>query len=776
MPRLPDLGFAGVLLAIAAVPLGAVYEHPAFVAVSVGALVLGGAIGVVGAWRRLPWYAVVALTAVVYLIVGVPLAVPTEAASRVLPTATGFRDLVTGTATSWQRMLSVDLPLGDFQALLVPALVVLLVATVVSVSLVLRTSRPGWAIAPAVGVLAFGIAVGGTRAVAPLVAGLAFVVVAPLVAGLAFVVVALLWAVRPVIADGRSFARGAAAAMLVLVCAAAGGLVVAGNPPAVSRQVLRTAVVPPFDPSHQVSPLVGFRNDVLPPGDAKRMLTVTGLPTGARVRVATLDDYDGLVFAVGDGAASASSGTFALVPSRIDRSRASGSRSSGLPATVSVTVDAYRGVWLPTVGDVESVTIGPPVSGSAAARPGAVDGTVYVNKETSTAAVRAGMTAGETYQVAAVVPSTPSLDQVAALRPGTAKQTKPAAVPAALAAVVKAHATGSTPGARLAAVTTWLRSGYVSDSGQGEPFSAAGHTAGRLQTLLTATPMLGDAEQYAPALALLARQLGFPSRVVVGFAGTGASGSQGTTTFTGADLTAWVEVQTSTGAWVDIDPNPKPRPVPSPQTEETQSVARPQTVLPPPPPSKNDTAVTQNRDGQKTKQDSGAPAWLLVLLEVLRIGLPILVIAAIVLAPLWAIALARLLRRRIRRRRDRAETTVSGAWNELEDAVHDSGPRLAAALHRASTRSEVAAAVGTPEVVRLAERAERSVFSRQVLTAAEVEAFWAETRDARRSIQATAPTRWERLRYHLTARSLVDGLTRWRLGRRAARQERRENR
>lgn len=55
--------------------------------------------------------------------------------------------------------------------------------------------------------------------------------------------------------------------------------------------------------------------------------------------------------------------------------------------------------------------------------------------------------------------------------------------------------------------------------------------------------MVGDAEQYASAMALFARQQGFASRVVMGFAPTEDERAQGDSlTFTGSDMDAWVEV------------------------------------------------------------------------------------------------------------------------------------------------------------------------------------------------------------------------------------------
>lgn len=71
--------------------------------------------------------------------------------------------------------------------------------------------------------------------------------------------------------------------------------------------------------------------------------------------------------------------------------------------------------------------------------------------------------------------------------------------------------------------------------------------------------MVGDSEQYASAMALMARDLGLPSRVVLGFlpknedgeitdARTEKTSGNGTKIeFTGNDVTAWVETNCRAG-------------------------------------------------------------------------------------------------------------------------------------------------------------------------------------------------------------------------------------
>lgn len=60
-------------------------------------------------------------------------------------------------------------------------------------------------------------------------------------------------------------------------------------------------------------------------------------------------------------------------------------------------------------------------------------------------------------------------------------------------------------------------SGWFSHGLSGDYPSTAGHGNYRIDQLLAGTAMVGDSEQYASAMALMARSLGLPSRVVLGF-------------------------------------------------------------------------------------------------------------------------------------------------------------------------------------------------------------------------------------------------------------------
>ena len=119
------------------------------------------------------------------------------------------------------------------------------------------------------------------------------------------------------------------------------------------------------------------------------------------------------------------------------------------------------------------------------------------------------------------------------------------------------------------ALSTWLHSeGWFSHGLQGEHPSMAGHGSHRLLSMLQGSGMVGDGEQYASLMALMARELGLPSRVVLGVIPKDGNGMLSSTRakqidghtvteFTGNDIEAWVEIELERFGWVPFFPTPK---------------------------------------------------------------------------------------------------------------------------------------------------------------------------------------------------------------------------
>ncbi len=535
-------------------------------------------------------------------------------------------------------------------------------------------------------------------------------------------------------APERGFAgvRSVIAAGVIMAIASVGAVAASvALPPTSTRTVLRTVIVQPFDPRDYVSPLAGFRRNWQPASTNAALFTVAGLPSGQRIRLATLDTYDGVVFSVGSADEATASGSFTRVPYRFDQSAVTGES-----VTIEVTIDAYSGVWVPTVGQFESITF----DGDAADLRNAF----YYNNTTGTAAVVGGISSGDAYTLNAVIADQPTTSELVNLVPGSATVPTPQGVPAELTVKLDEY-TKSVEGAgqRLVAMLAGLAAeGYVSHGvGADEPPSRSGHAADRLVELVTAPRMIGDAEQYAVAAALMADQLGFPARVVTGYAPQGS-------TVRGSDVAAWIEINTAQYGWVAIDPTPPMREIPDEVPEDTAVVARPPTIVPPP------VVNTERIDRQTTPESQqdlppDLDPVLQAVLAVLRVMGWSLIGLAILLSPFLVIIAAKIRRRRLRRRAPSSLEQISGGWQEFEDAVVDHGLSPAAS----ATRSEIASFAGGVQSEVLAAVADRAVFSPEQPHATDADSVWRAVEDLDRALDYGL-TRWQKVRARISLRSL----------------------
>ncbi|ERK69395.1 transglutaminase-like protein, partial [Leifsonia aquatica ATCC 14665] len=667
-------------IALAAVGLAAwsfwpVYQSAAFVVLLAATLVLGGAVGVLGAAFRWPSIVVAGAVALVYLGAGVQLAVPTEATGGgVLPTGAGFVDLVQATWLSWKQLVTISVPVGSYQALLVPAFILILLTTVVTVSVALRARTPETATLPPALLLLAGIALGsGTSAV-------------PLWLVLGLLALLLVWLIRfrlrrrsaalralgeqsglsvetPRERRSTALLTGVGALVMLVGASAVGIAAAVAVPPATDRQVVRTAVEQPFDPRAYPSPLSGFRSYLENPRADEPMLTVSGLPADGRLRIATLDTYDGVTYSVGSDGTTSASGSFTRVPYRLDQSRV-----RGTDHTVTVTVRDYRGPWVPGTGQLEQIAFH---GGDASTLAGAF----FYNDVTGTGALTTALRSGDSYTADSVVKPTVTAAGLEKAEPGSDAVPKPTVIPDELASVLQKYTAGVTgAGAKLAAALRGLaQDGYISHGiGPDEPASRSGHGADRITELLTDVPMLGDQEQYAVTAALMARQLGFPARVVFGFIAPADAASSATVTLTGSDVSAWIEVQTADG-WVTVDPTPPVRPVPPKQPEQPTEISRPQTNVQPPVdenPQQNDEPPQAQVDTTDQQPPNPLVETLLAILVV--VGWTLLILAVLA-APFLAVLAAKWRRRALRRSASTASERIVGGWREFADAAVDHG-------------------------------------------------------------------------------------------------------
>lgn len=723
---------------LVAFALWPIYRAPAFVVLVGVAITAASAIATGGALLRWPGWGVILAAVAVFTIIGVPLAVPGRTVYGVLPEPAGLLELYAGIALGWRQLLTIDLPVGSYQALLVPALVLLYLGVLLTLSIALRTPRP--ALAAALPALAFVLAVAIGREDAPLPFGAAV--------GLATALMLWMAVLRrhrrsdllraggsTRLVDGRTeILRGFTAALVLLLVAGAAGVGAAvAFPPEADRVVLRSLVERPFDPRDLPSPLAAYRAAFEPARADSVVLRLEGLPEGARVRLAALDSYDGVVFAVGSESVSAASGRFVRIPTEREPT------ADGVAATIRVELIESTGSWLPTVGDFRALQF----EGDAAAD---LRDRLRYNAMTGTAAFIGGTAGGLSYTLEAVVPPERAVP-LARSTAGASAVPGITAIPDELRSWLDGVTAGvDGDGPRLAAALEALaRDGYVSHGvDDDEPPSRSGHSVDRIAELLTRRPMIGDAEQYAVVAALIARELGYPSRVVLGY-GPLASG---TAELRSDDLTAWVELDLAGAGWIPVDVVPPIREIPPEEPVEPVPVSRPQNAVQPPvedPPVPDEQAPPEIEPTDRPDEN----ALLTLLLAIGRIVGIVLLVLALLAAPLMGVVAAKASRRRRRRSASDPTMRILGGWRELTDAAIDHG----VALPAGGTRRELADAIGRPQAGVLARVADRVDYAPEQPEPGEADRVWTAV-DAVRAALADGRSRRDRWRAALSVRSL----------------------
>jgi hypothetical protein len=732
-----DLVFAALLMAVACVASWPLYRDGwMFVAAAAG-LIGAVIVALVASVVRWPWFVQAPVAVAWGILIGVPAALPTvdgAVMAGVIPTYHGMGRLLEGSLTSWVDVISVDPPLGRFGDVLVPVFLLSYLGGWAAALGAVRGARwPG--LLGACALLVYGIVFGPHTGFHPLVVGAAMLVVCVVWTQVVRRVErgvdrehtrSLRWA---------GISRGGVALVFVLVCSvAAAGLTTLI--PERSRTVARQAYEAHYAPDLLTSPLQGYRSWVTGAAKDAPVATVKGQKPDTMIRVAVLDDYDGVAFRV--------------APDRKDgftRLPASVHRAAGPREKVRITLKKSIGQWLPLAGELESVDV--------ASR---VRERLYYDRTRDAAVIKGGLASGTSYAVTSVPDAPAATAGLEKLSPGNVHQPELPVLPDALvAAADHASADKTSSGQKLQAVLEMLQAGYVSHSEGKEIFSRSGHSAGRLDALVQEEPMVGDAEQYAAAFAVLARHEGFASRVVFGLVDSDGDG-----TLTGSEMTAWVEVDDAKRGWVAVDPNPVPRPVHKQRKSEEDSVSLPRTVLPPDPPRTKDS-TPPTADNSRPQADQDHDAWWNGLAVAWWWTWRILLVLLVVTCPWWLALVAKLVRRLRRRRHDVRTGSVVGAWNEVADAVADAGPRPP----RTATRSEIAAAVApddtpdgrgeglTSQLSTLAARADRASFSAEEPDEAHVREVWTQATQAVAGVRRAPARRRERWRRLLSWKSLL---------------------
>lgn len=786
--------YAVAMAAVAALAAWPVYADARFLLVAavgvVVALLISAAATV---WRWAGWLTVVA-AALAVAVIGLVLALPPSDAAGVL---TSLRDLVAGAVTGWKDLVTVDLPVGTYRNLLVPAVIVFVGGTLATLRLAWRP-RPHGAAAAAVALAmtAFGLLFGHTVTSEALTIG-PLTITAPreLACGILALVISVVWLAWRAAAWRRAALQRAAqssgvrlsrrrratdtrrtvlAALMVAIAVAAGAIVTPAIADTRARDVFRSGVGPAEAISEAVSPLTDYRSNFTDDAVDAPLFTVRAadgaLPE--RIRLATLTSYDGAQYRV---SASDADARFVRVPSRLPA-------QPGEQVSARVTIQDLSGIWLPTFGALQRVEF----TGQDAA---AAADAFYYDADAEAGVVTSGTASGLSYTLTATAAQTPDLATLRA--PGTSPSV---AIPDSVASWIDKQQAG-TGGAALASLVQLLRErGYLSHAlsvpdggaawmkplGSGYVFqpSTSGHSLARVDemfrdllarqsdddagSLVAAT---GDDEQFAVAVALIAEKLGFPSRVVVGARLSGED--EGVPACadgvcTGGNITAWTEVRDAEGRWVAIDVTPQHTEgadtvVTKLRDPENATDVRAQNAqeVDPPDPTKQDSSDSSRHDDDQTDLSG--------LWAALRVAGIALAGAFVLFGPLVAILAAKSVRRRSRRHDRSPRAQVVGGWEEYVDAAVDHGRPMPSA----GTRTEIAQSHASPAAATLAVEADRAVFSDGALTDEESVRFWDIVDEERRRMAASLPL-WRRMLAAVSLKSFTRGTERRGRGRTAA--------
>ncbi|MGI5347881.1 DUF3488 and transglutaminase-like domain-containing protein [Streptomyces sp. CA-250714] len=480
-------------------------------------------------------------------------------------------------------------------------------------------------------------------------------------------------------------------------------------------------------------------------------------------RLAVLDHYDGVKW-TSDAELARSGGR---VPPQLGADPGRRER-----VEQRVTIQDLPGIWLPAADRPSSVKITgkskkgsgnegkgkadrearqlavDPASGVLALGKGGATGTRINRGLSYTAVSQAPVFDAKRLQYAAVPdgPAYTSLPRTDA----TGKPIKAIETFSKLAAT--ATAGSSYPYEQAHKLAAWLREHYRFD-----PKSIPGHAYRNLEFFLT-TGKHGTPEQFAASFAVMARTLGLPTRVAVGFRADGAgqqgSGKAGTAQLTGRDALAWPEVRFKGVGWVPFYPTPGQASKdgssvpPAGQPKEREKADRDLAKKPRPsvPPQQPDDS--KDRDRRAAPADgAGLPAWAVAPLAVLLLLLAYCGYAA------WAPY-----RTRSRRRgaRDPGQR-VLGAWQQIVDRLTEIGLPATAA----HTATEVAAfgverigGSGSEQLPALARLVNEVGYGGRTPDEATADAAWRHC-DAIEEVVARTVPRRERVKRALRPRTLL---------------------
>ncbi|NED98035.1 transglutaminase domain-containing protein [Phytoactinopolyspora alkaliphila] len=239
-----------------------------------------------------------------------------------------------------------------------------------------------------------------------------------------------------------------------------------------------------------------------------------------------------------------------------------------------------------------------------------------------------------------------------------------------------------------------------------DPLAPVGSSYARLREFLFGDDapgaQSGTSEQFATAFIVMARSLGIPSRLVVGFDVPRAGDGDAATVY-GKHANAWPEVYLSGAGWVAFDPTPSDREVGD--GDRTTLVGEDELVDEDDPGEDDEASepVAEPPGGDEVPDESRSglawPAAITVVIGVLLTAVVVLFVLRV--------------QRRLRHRRAGAV----GAWDEALDAMWLAGVRAPVSRAAPDLAGDLARLGGGDGAAGLAAVAEREAFGPPVTTA-----------------------------------------------------------
>ncbi len=752
MRAMVNIAPVAVLLVLAALVHGPVFGGISGYVAVFGGLLAGTSLAFIARKMRLGIFMSIVALFLTYIIFGGLFAIPETTYFRVVPTLRTLQMLVIGIVGTWKDLLTVRPPAGVFVGPTIMPYLSALVLSFIAMVIVLRGKRPLYALIPISILLVLGILWGSQNA--PTSVGL----------GLVMGLVSLLWASYTV-AQGRlnaahgtvefsgqnqggNVSRWTTSAIMIavaLIAALATNIMVLSGQ---HRTVLRDYVEPPLDLREYHSPVSLFRYWNTTEKDTN-LFAVEGLPEGGRVRLATLDYYDGTVFQIlGD---TPDSGFRHVGTSFTDTSLAEDQSTYSM----SVTIGEYSGYWIPGVSHTRSLNF-------TSERAAELAENLYFADLYQTGLDTTKLRKDDAFTVVNIAERSwndAELDgkAISQLPVGNDKN-----VPQAIAEMAAKLSADTNPGIeQIRTIQNKLHTeGFYSDGSDG--LSLPGHRADRLNKFLSSDQLIGDDDQYAPAMALMLRSLGVPSRLVMGFYSENTPG--GSVTFTGKDTHMWVEVPFDGVGWVAFDPTPPKDQTPQTETPKPKPNPRPQVLQPPEPPEEPSEVPPELLNEPDDDEDEVSPVWAWIIFGAKIIGGTLLLLSPLLLL------IALKLRRRIRRRkRGPLDARAAGAWDEVIDQASDLGVSVTPAATRQEQARRIDADLDGIEaptgavfmryndertpLAELAYTLDSAVFGETMPDDASCAAVWDSGKKAIKSIKKRLPW-YKRLRAVFSTRSL----------------------